>query len=141
MTALLLLVPAVAAVGCGSTDNKTAKNTTAAKAAAAGPVTVKLGEWKVAPSTTTVKAGKVTIDGANDGKVTHELIVLRTDKAAASLGSGKRVSEAGSVGELSDLKTGSSAGKTLNLTPGHYVLICNLPGHYAAGMHADLTVR
>ena len=30
---------------------------------------------------------------------------------------------------------------TLKLTPGHYVLLCNLPAHYKAGQHADFTVR
>ena len=30
---------------------------------------------------------------------------------------------------------------TLPLKAGHYALICNLPGHYAAGQHADFTVR
>ncbi|HLZ47335.1 MAG TPA: hypothetical protein VKR80_01640 [Candidatus Limnocylindria bacterium] len=28
----------------------------------------------------------------------------------------------------------------LDLTPGNYVLICNEPGHFAAGMHLQLTV-
>ena len=28
----------------------------------------------------------------------------------------------------------------VNLTPGSYLLICNVPGHYAAGMVAELTV-
>ncbi len=27
------------------------------------------------------------------------------------------------------------------LKKGHYALICNLPGHYQGGMHADFTVR
>src|SRR6478672_11023449 len=132
---LLLPVLAVAAAGCGSSSNDT-KTTSAAKA-----TDVKLSEWKLAPSATTVAAGKVRISAANDGKTTHEMVVLRTDKPAASLGSGKRVSEAGSVGEISDLKAGASASKTFDLSPGHYVLICNLPGHYSAGMRADLTVR
>ena len=29
---------------------------------------------------------------------------------------------------------------TLSLTPGHYALICNIPGHYSSGMHTDFTV-
>ena len=29
---------------------------------------------------------------------------------------------------------------TLSLPPGQYALICNIPGHYMAGMHAALTV-
>lgn len=28
----------------------------------------------------------------------------------------------------------------MSLPAGHYVLLCNLPGHYAGGMRADLTV-
>ena len=30
---------------------------------------------------------------------------------------------------------------TLTLKPGHYSIICNLPGHYTGGMYTDLTVR
>lgn len=29
---------------------------------------------------------------------------------------------------------------TLDLPAGRYELICNLPGHYAAGMYTELTV-
>jgi uncharacterized cupredoxin-like copper-binding protein len=130
----LLLVPALAlaAAGCGSSSD--AKKTD-------DPLAVKLSEWKIAPSATTAQAGKVKITADNTGSQTHELVVVRTDKPAASLGSGKQVSEKGSVGEISDLKAGATAGKTFDLSPGHYALICNLPGHYTAGMRADLTVR
>ena len=30
---------------------------------------------------------------------------------------------------------------TLNLSAGHYALICNIGQHYAAGMRRDFTVR
>jgi uncharacterized cupredoxin-like copper-binding protein len=29
---------------------------------------------------------------------------------------------------------------TADLSPGHYALVCNLPGHYKAGMHVDFWV-
>lgn len=29
---------------------------------------------------------------------------------------------------------------TLDLQPGRYELLCNLPGHYRAGMYTELTV-
>jgi uncharacterized cupredoxin-like copper-binding protein len=29
---------------------------------------------------------------------------------------------------------------TLTLAPGHYELICNLPNHYADGMHQQILV-
>ena len=38
--------------------------------------------------------------------------------------------------DIDDRKT-----MVLNLTAGHYVLYCNLEGHYLGGMHAALTVR
>ena len=31
--------------------------------------------------------------------------------------------------------------QVLGLTPGNYVLYCNLEGHYLGGMHASLAVR
>jgi len=29
---------------------------------------------------------------------------------------------------------------TVTLRPGRYEIVCNLPGHYAAGMYAQITV-
>ena len=55
--------------------------------------------------------------------------------------SGGRASEKGAVGGVEDIAGGRSKKLSLNLSKGHYVLICNLPGHYAAGMRADLTVK
>jgi uncharacterized cupredoxin-like copper-binding protein len=31
--------------------------------------------------------------------------------------------------------------KTDYLTPGHYVAVCNLPGHYKLGMSLNVTVK
>ena len=36
---------------------------------------------------------------------------------------------------------GTSSWVTLPLAPGRDELVCNLPGHYAAGMYAQITVR
>ena len=61
-----------------------------------------------------------------------------------------RVDETGSVGEGSrscdagagdGLAAGSAGWTTLQLPAGRYELVCNLPGHYAAGMRALLIVR
>ncbi|MEV6160217.1 plastocyanin/azurin family copper-binding protein [Nonomuraea sp. NPDC052129] len=35
---------------------------------------------------------------------------------------------------------GSAGWVTLTLHPGRYELLCNFPGHYAAGMHAAFDV-
>jgi uncharacterized cupredoxin-like copper-binding protein len=73
----------------------------------------------------------------------HEMVVIKTSTAASKLkvGSNNRVSEKGSVGEVEDLASGKSKKLTLNLKKGHYVLMCNIPGHYKGGMRADFTVK
>ena len=42
--------------------------------------------------------------------------------------------------EVEDVTPGSQAELTVDLATGTYAVICNLPGHYAQGMHATLTV-
>jgi uncharacterized cupredoxin-like copper-binding protein len=113
-----------------------------APAPATGTVNATLQEFSITPSSTTARAGSVTFAVRNAGHVPHELVVIRTDKpASALLGPGGRAVEDGNVGETGDLAPGATKSVKLKLTPGHYALICNLPGHYAAGQHVDFTVR
>ena len=77
----------------------------------------------------------------NAGKIGHEFVVLRTAKPAADLLKGSEADETGNVGEIGGIAPGQTKQLSLALKPGHYALSCNLPGHYAAGPHADLTVR
>jgi uncharacterized cupredoxin-like copper-binding protein len=102
---------------------------------------VKLSDFKVTPSKKTIGHGKVTFRVSNTASMEHELVVIKTSKKAAQLPivNGK-ASEKGSVGEV-ELAGHKSKNLTLNLKKGHYALICNVGGHYMAGMHADLTVR
>jgi uncharacterized cupredoxin-like copper-binding protein len=130
-----------ALAGCGSNNDTPAKTPAQAASGSATPIAVKLTEWAVKPSKRTVGHGRLTFDVTNDGKAPHELVVLRTSKPAGDLGSGTRISEKGHVGEQGELPAGASKQLKLTLAPGHYSLVCNLPGHYMAGMHADLTVR
>lgn len=115
----------------------------AAPAALPSAVTDRLTEMKITGSASTVAAGKVTFDVTNGGNVTHEMVVLKTPTAAGKLptSSSGRADESGNIGETGDMKVGAVKKLTLNLKPGHYALICNLPGHYMAGMYADLTVK
>jgi len=115
------------------------------KTAAAAPghaLTSTLSEMKITNSASTVAAGKVKFTVTNSGQTMHELVVLRTPTLAAKLPvNAGLASEAGHVGEVSDLAAGATKTMTLNLKPGHYALICNIAGHYMAGMYSDLTVR
>jgi uncharacterized cupredoxin-like copper-binding protein len=102
---------------------------------------VKLSDFKVKPSKTTISHGKVTLNVSNSAGMEHELVVIRTSTKAAKLKIvNGRASEKGSAGEV-ELAAHKSKKLTLNLKKGHYALICNVGGHYMAGMHADLTVK
>jgi len=113
----------------------------AAPAALPHTVPVSLKEFSINPTASQAAAGKVTFNVKNDGTVTHEFVVLKTNKAAGSLLKGSRADETGNVGETGDLAAGASKSVTLTLPAGHYALICNLPGHYKAGQHTDFTVK
>lgn len=100
-----------------------------------------------------VPAGTVSVVAFNHGTVTHELVVLPLASGGAAgtraVGADNRVSENGSVGEASadcgagageGIAPGDASWVTLALKPARYELVCNLPGHYAAGMYAELDV-
>jgi uncharacterized cupredoxin-like copper-binding protein len=112
------------------------------------PVNVLLDDFKVKQDATAVPAGNVSFRILNQGPTTHELIVVRTDHAPDKLplqDDGLTVDEEGRGVELLDEVEGLDIDDRqtldLRLTPGHYVLYCNLEGHYLGGMHATLTAR
>jgi uncharacterized cupredoxin-like copper-binding protein len=94
-------------------------------------------------------AGKVTFTVTNQGTHTHEFVVLSTDTPADSFpiasfeGEKDRIDEdaAGTnVGETGDMEPGTTKTLSIDLSAGHYAVVCNLPGHYRMGMHQDFTV-
>lgn len=139
----------LAIAGCGGDDDKTdattaAPATTAETTSDAGTIKVEASEMKFVLSSDTAPAGKVTFDATNVGNVDHEMVVIKTDTPAGELPvENGEVDESGSVGEIGpeDLTPGASKSLALDLTAGHYALICALPGHYQAGMHADFTAE
>ena len=116
---------------------------TGSAGSAAATVRVTLKEFTLKPSTTSVRSGKVTFVVVNSGRVDHELVVLRTKAPADDLplASTRDVYEIGRVGTTRTIDAGRRKNLTLTLKPGHYSLICNLPGHYRAGQFADFAVR
>jgi uncharacterized cupredoxin-like copper-binding protein len=93
------------------------------------------------------RAGKITFDVTNNSKDTiHEMIVMHLDAKGDPLpyvSAENRVNEdkAGDKGEVSELDPGKSGSLTVDLVPGKYLLICNVPGHYASGMWTEFTVN
>jgi len=108
---------------------------------ASSSVSVKLTDFKVTTSAKSAGHGKVKFIVANKASMEHELVVIKTSKKAAKLplADGK-ASEKGSVGEV-ELAGHKTKSLTLNLKKGHYALICNVGGHYMAGMRTDFTVK
>jgi len=105
-------------------------------------VSVVLDEWKLKPSQTTVRPGRIAFVVRNEGSMSHEFVVLRTNRRAKSLPvRGGKAVEQGRRGKLPQIASGVSGRLTLRLGPGKYVLICNLMGHYQAGQAAALRVR
>jgi uncharacterized cupredoxin-like copper-binding protein len=110
------------------------------------------GMFSVTVSPAQVHAGTLSLRVSNIGVLTHELVVLPLGNRAVggrSVGADGRVDESGSLGEASatcaagareGIASGTAGWVTLQLAAGRYELICNLPGHYAVGMHAELDV-
>lgn len=111
------------------------------------------GMMRIVTSPGTVGHGAVSLVAHNLGYLTHELVVLPLaaghNVGTREPGADGRVDETGSLGEASatcapgagDGIAGASAGwVTLHLAAGRYELICNLPGHYSAGMYTELDV-
>ena len=143
--------PTVTSPGITATSTPTATieptSTPTAPPPQASTVEVDLAEWSVTADVATVSAGSVTFATSNMGALAHELVVIRTDLAPDALvveGSGVDEAASGNTAgkiEQTELPGGGSASATFDLTPGSYVLICNIAGHYQLGMRTGLTVQ
>jgi uncharacterized cupredoxin-like copper-binding protein len=111
------------------------------------------GMMRLVVDRASVPAGRVSFVAQNVGGDVHELVVLPLatgrPAGARALGANDRVSETGSLGEASrscgagageGIEPGAAGWVTLDLKPGRYELVCNLRGHYRAGMYAELVV-
>jgi hypothetical protein len=96
-----------------------------------------------------LRAGPHTLAYTNAGSVPHEVLLFRTDLPGNAL----PLRPDGDVDEESPLlhsvadsgnqtaPGGSESVPTKEpLTPGHYVAVCNLHGHYRLGMWLNVTV-
>lgn len=112
------------------------------------------GPMAFTPREAAVRAGSVTLRLVNAGYRSHELLIFSLpagqQPGARTLSADDRVSEEGALGEAENVcppdpdlhgtPPGGTAQLTLQLNPGRYEVICNLPGHYRHGMYALLTV-
>lgn len=135
----VFVASAVSLVGCGSDSETKSAKPKSPKADAT--LQIEVGEMYIKPASASFPAGNIKLEVTNKGSIVHEVVALRTDTPFDKLEvKDNRVSEADSVGEVGDIDGGVTKSKVLKLAPGTYVLVCNIPGHYAAGMRAPLTV-
>jgi len=100
------------------------------------------GTMSMTVSPSSVRHGKVKFTVENAGSEVHEFVVLKTKKKFDGLpvNADDEVNEATARGEIENIGAGKTKSKTMKLTRGHYVLVCNIAGHYGAGMRADFKV-
>jgi uncharacterized cupredoxin-like copper-binding protein len=126
-----------------------------APAVAATPTPVQVDLWNktdgsqgLTLSTDHAKAGKVEFKVVNSSSsMVHEFLIVKTDMTFEQFP--KNPDNPAVVDEhklkgvkelSSDLDPGKSGALTMNLKPGRYVVFCNQPGHFDAGMHLVFTV-
>lgn len=104
------------------------------------------GMMAVRTNVSSVKAGNVTFDVTNLSRsIVHEMIVVAVENPNTPLPYDYNTGQIPEkqvkmLGETKEMAPNAEKTITLDLKPGFYLLICNVPGHYAAGMWAPLTV-
>lgn len=134
------------AAGCGGAPSGgEAKTDSAPKTTAGGTtITATLKEFTIELDAKTAKAGAVTFKTTNKGTTPHELMVIKSDLAPDKLPvKDAKADETGLtvLGEVAEMASGKTDSKTFELAAGKYLLICNIPAHYQAGMTLAFTVQ
>jgi uncharacterized cupredoxin-like copper-binding protein len=154
--ALKVLVASVLLIALATACSKkeeTAPPPAATSAAGPSKVEVTLQEFAVGTVPATAASGSVTFDIKNNGPDDeHEFVIFRTDldpTALPTVATGA-VDEEGAGIELVDeqeaIPPQEERDLTVTLTPGKYVLICNIydeaekESHYQKGMRTAFTV-
>jgi uncharacterized cupredoxin-like copper-binding protein len=118
---------------------------TSAAPSEAAATTITLSEWKV-DLASIAKAGKTTFKISNAGTIPHELLIFKSDLAPSAYPTdpaGDIIEDGAGVALLSDgdnIDPGGAQDRTVDLTPGTYLFVCNIPGHFKDGMFTVVTV-
>lgn len=97
-------------------------------------------EFKVLPSTRSVKAGKVTFTIKNRGLLDHTFAIVKTSLPAGKLPVKNNRVTLKPIKDVGPFKPGKGGTLTLSLKPGKYVLYCNIKAHYSSGQRVAFTV-
>jgi uncharacterized cupredoxin-like copper-binding protein len=138
LSAVALVAIVVPLLASGSGHAETRENTR--------EIRITERDFSISAAAKTLNPGTVTLRVRNNGPDSHELIVTRADDKRLPLRrDGLTVNEERLqpriAGGLEPGAPGSVRTLRVHLTPGRYVLFCNMAGHYLGGMHATLVVR
>lgn len=141
--------PAAAQTSTTETQAVQPPSTTTASASGSGALQITMNDDFFTPNVVTAKAGSVTISTPNSGQLVHEMVLAKTQADPAklpttpdgSVDEAKLESAGQDAGEIADVSPGATKKGTFKLTAGRYVMFCNVPGHYAAGMYGTITVK
>jgi uncharacterized cupredoxin-like copper-binding protein len=103
-------------------QTSTQGTTTAPAKPAATKVPVSETEFKITLASTDLKAGEITFEVKNDGKIPHDIAIK------------------GTADKTDLIPAGGTAELKVTLKAGKYELYCTVPGHEAAGMKLNITV-
>lgn len=103
-------------------------------------------EWEVSVDASRAKPGEITFTVSNEGSIPHEFLVVKTDVPPGEIPvEGDRFSEEDEalvmVDEIPEYEPGTTQELTVSLEAGTYQLVCNIAGHYSAGMHTSFVVE
>ena len=104
------------------------------------------GMMAIRADQTSVKSGTVSFDVINWSRsVIHEMLIVSVDSPDAPLPYDYNKLQVPEeqvkvVGDSGELAPNASKVVKADLAPGSYILLCNVPGHYAAGMAVPFTV-
>jgi uncharacterized cupredoxin-like copper-binding protein len=107
-------------------------------------VIVDFKEYTITLNTPTAKAGIVKFGIRNQGTMVHDFDLIKTDLAPDKLpidGASAKAKTDGLVKQMINIAQGRVTTLEAKLDAGHYVIICNVAGHYQLGMRAELTVQ
>jgi hypothetical protein len=116
-------------------------------------VELALSEFAFGLSQASAPAGPVELVARNDGRIAHEVVVVRFDGDPGAIArnpvGGADTSTLGAgaeVGKIWSFEPGATCRATFDLAPGRYALICNVVDdgtnpHYSQGMHAGFVAE
>jgi uncharacterized cupredoxin-like copper-binding protein len=127
------------AVACSSSSSSTSSSA----GGDTGGVSATEKDFSIDLGSSSAPAGSVTFNITNDGPSAHEFVIVQTDDAPYALpvkDSEVEEDKLTVVDEQEDIAPSTTATLTTDLEAGSYVIICNVTGHYEAGMHTAFTV-